>query len=55
MDSATANADGNLRDDQGDRMTEFAQKQNRIQRLLEEHRLDALLLQRVNSFAWATC
>jgi Xaa-Pro aminopeptidase len=36
-------------------MTGFAQKQDRIQRLLEEHRLDALLLQRVSSFAWATC
>jgi Xaa-Pro aminopeptidase len=34
---------------------EFSQKQNRIQTLLAEHKLDALLLQRVSSFAWATC
>jgi len=36
-------------------MTEFDQKQQRIQTLLAEQRLDALLLQRVSSFAWATC
>lgn len=36
-------------------MTEFSQKQERIQVLLAEHKLDALLLQRVSSFAWATC
>lgn len=36
-------------------MSEFNQKQNRIQDLLEERKLDALLLQRVSSFAWATC
>ncbi|MGA9349348.1 MAG: M24 family metallopeptidase [Anaerolineae bacterium] len=36
-------------------MNEFSQKQNRIQDLLEERKLDALLLQRVSSFAWATC
>jgi Xaa-Pro aminopeptidase len=36
-------------------MTEFDQKQNRIQALLAQRRLDALLLQRVSSFAWATC
>jgi len=36
-------------------MSEFSQKQDRIQALLEEHKLDALLLQRVSSFAWATC
>ena len=36
-------------------MTEFEQKQNRLQALLAERRLDALLLQRVSSFAWATC
>jgi Xaa-Pro aminopeptidase len=36
-------------------MTEFTQKHDRIQQLLAEHRLDALLLQRVSSFAWATC
>jgi antitoxin VapB len=36
-------------------MTEFNQKQDRIQALLAKHELDALLLQRVSSFAWATC
>ena len=36
-------------------MTEFEQKQQHIQTLLVEHDLDALLLQRVSSFAWATC
>ncbi len=36
-------------------MTESEQKQARIQSLLAEHRLDALLLQRASSFAWATC
>jgi antitoxin VapB len=36
-------------------MTEFDQKQNRILALLEERGLDALVLQRVSSFAWATC
>jgi len=36
-------------------MTEFTQKQNRIKALLTERHLDALLLQRVSSFAWATC
>jgi Xaa-Pro aminopeptidase len=36
-------------------VNEFSQKQNRIQDLLEERKLDALLLQRVSSFAWATC
>jgi Xaa-Pro aminopeptidase len=36
-------------------MTEFNQKQDRIQTLLAERKLDALLLQRVSSFAWATC
>jgi Xaa-Pro aminopeptidase len=36
-------------------MTEFNQKQDRVQTLLAEHKLDALLLQRVSSFAWATC
>jgi Xaa-Pro aminopeptidase len=35
-------------------VNEFSQKQNRIQDLLEERRLDALLLQRVSSFAWTT-
>jgi antitoxin VapB len=36
-------------------VNEFSQKQNRIQDLLEECKLDALLLRRVSSFAWATC
>ena len=36
-------------------MTEFKQKQDHIQALLAKHELDALLLQRVSSFAWATC
>ena len=36
-------------------MNEFQAKQQYIQELLEKHRLDALLLQRVSSFAWATC
>jgi hypothetical protein len=34
-------------------VTEFSQKQDRIQALLAERKLDALLLQRVSSFAWA--
>ena len=36
-------------------MTEFDQKQERLQALLDARGLDALLLQRVSSFAWATC
>ncbi|MFC2023164.1 aminopeptidase P family protein, partial [Chloroflexota bacterium] len=36
-------------------MFEFDCKQERMRALLAEHRLDALLLQRVSSFAWATC
>jgi Xaa-Pro aminopeptidase len=36
-------------------MTEFDTKQGRIQALLAGRQLDALLLQRVSSFAWATC
>ena len=36
-------------------MTEFENKQDRIQALLAERELDALILQRVSSFAWATC
>jgi antitoxin VapB len=36
-------------------MAEFNQKQDRIQALLAKHELDAFLLQRVSSFAWATC
>jgi len=34
---------------------EFEIKQGRIQTLLERHKLDGLLLRRVNNFAWATC
>lgn len=36
-------------------MTEFETKQAVIAALLAEHNLDALLLQRASSFAWATC
>ncbi len=36
-------------------MNEFETKQHRIQDLLAKHQLEALLLQRVSSFAWATC
>jgi Xaa-Pro aminopeptidase len=36
-------------------MDEFHDKENRIRSLLQAHQLDALLLQRVGSFAWATC
>jgi Xaa-Pro aminopeptidase len=36
-------------------MTEWDEKQARLQTLLAQHQLDALLLQRVSSFAWATC
>ena len=36
-------------------MTEFRVKQERIQELLKKHGLQALLLQRNSSFAWATC
>jgi len=36
-------------------MNEAEQKQERIQGLLAHRQLDALLLQRVSSFAWATC
>ena len=36
-------------------MSEFYEKQRRIQAVLESHKLDALLLRRVSSFAWATC
>lgn len=36
-------------------MSEFDRKQELIQAFLEERMLDALLLQRVSSFAWATC
>jgi Xaa-Pro aminopeptidase len=36
-------------------VSEFALKQQRITALLAERRLHGLLLQRVSSFAWATC
>ena len=36
-------------------ITEFETKQNRIQSLLEQRSLDAILLQRTSNFAWATC
>jgi Xaa-Pro aminopeptidase len=36
-------------------MSEIEQKLNRIQALLEQRKLDALMLSRVSSFAWATC
>jgi len=36
-------------------MREFSEKQDRIQALLEERKVDALFLHRVSSFAWATC
>jgi Xaa-Pro aminopeptidase len=36
-------------------MTEFEQKQGRIRSLLAERSLEALLLRRASSFAWATC
>jgi antitoxin VapB len=36
-------------------MSEFEIKQERMLALLEQRGLDALLLQRVSSFAWATC
>lgn len=36
-------------------MNEFETKQSQIQALLDKHKLDALLLNRVSSFAWATC
>jgi len=38
-----------------ERMAEFEQKQAHVQALLEREDLQALLLQRVSSFAWATC
>lgn len=37
------------------RTTEFQRKQARLREILAKHKLDALLLQRVSSFAWATC
>ena len=36
-------------------MTEFERKQASIRTLLAEKKLDGLLLERVSSFAWATC
>jgi antitoxin VapB len=36
-------------------MSEFDEKQERIHGLLAAHGLEALLLRRVSSFAWATC
>jgi Xaa-Pro aminopeptidase len=36
-------------------MTELETKLTKIDSLLKEHGLDALLLQKVSSFAWATC
>lgn len=36
-------------------MSEFDIKQVKIQELLARHNLDGLLLQKVSSFAWATC
>jgi len=36
-------------------MSEFSKKQERIQTLLAQKELDALLLKNVSSFAWATC
>jgi antitoxin VapB len=36
-------------------MTEFDRRHRQIQSFLAERDLDALLLQRVSSFAWATC
>jgi Xaa-Pro aminopeptidase len=36
-------------------VSEFTTKQERIQALLAERQLEALLLHRISSFAWATC
>jgi antitoxin VapB len=36
-------------------MTEFEIKQQRLRELMDKHNLDGILLQRVSSFAWATC
>ena len=36
-------------------MTEFEIKQQRLRELMVKHHLEAILLQRVSSFAWATC
>ena len=36
-------------------MNEYLERQNQIKAFLVEHGLEALLLRRVSSFAWATC
>lgn len=36
-------------------MDEFSYKQTQIQKLLDKHNLSGLLLEKVTSFAWATC
>lgn len=36
-------------------MNELDRKLERVRKLLDQHDLDALLLQKVSSFAWATC
>jgi Xaa-Pro aminopeptidase len=36
-------------------MDEFQTKQGQLANLLDQHHLDAILLQRVSTFAWATC
>ena len=36
-------------------MSDFEKRQERIQAFMAERQLDALILQRVSSFAWATC
>lgn len=36
-------------------MNEFAHKQEQLRALMERHGLDAVLLNRISSFAWATC
>ncbi len=36
-------------------MTEFQDKQKTIHNFMVQHQVDALLLQRISSFAWATC
>lgn len=36
-------------------MNEFTRKQELIKKLLAEHQVDALLLRKASSFAWATC
>jgi Xaa-Pro aminopeptidase len=42
-------------EDRAVQMAEFDTKQDRLRALMAERQLDALLLQRVSSFAWATC